>query len=463
MAMKISKIENSSFRDRSGFLFYYENEIYRIINFSYKKQYEKLMNSELYQKLEEKNLIITHSEIENLDIDCDYYKIIKPEKIPFISYPYEWSFSQLKDAALLTLRIQKAAMKYGMTLKDGSAFNIQFHNGHPIFIDTLSFEIYEEGQIWKPYKQFCQHFLAPLALISKKDVRLNLLSKIFIDGIPIDLAAKLLPKTTFGNFGLMAHIHAHAKSQKHYEDKDAKIKQKTLSKRSFEGLIENLKSSIEKMTWNEDNTEWGDYYSDTNYTEKSFEEKKQFISLAIDQVKPKLVWDMGANTGVFSRLASTKGINTISYDIDPLAVEKNYLLSSQNSEQHILPLILDLTNPSSGIGWNHDERMSIIQRGPADMVFALALVHHLAISNNVPLNKLAEFFSQISKFLIIEFVPKSDSQVKRLLLTRDDIFENYDVKNFELEFSKFFKIINSKKITDSERTIYIMEKVTNSE
>lgn len=455
--MKISKIENSSFRDRSGFLFYYENEIYRIINFSYKKQYEKFMNSELYQKLEEKNLIITHSEIENLDIDCDYYKIIKPEKIPFISYPYEWSFSQLKDAALLTLRIQKAAMKYGMTLKDGSAFNIQFHNGHPIFIDTLSFEIYEEGQIWKPYKQFCQHFLAPLALISKKDVRLNLLSKIFIDGIPIDLAAKLLPKTTFGNFGLMAHIHAHAKSQKHYEDKDAKIKQKTFSKRSFEGLIESLKSSIEKMTWNEDNTEWGDYYSDTNYTEKSFEEKKQFISLAIDQVKPKLVWDMGANTGVFSRLASTKGINTISYDIDPLAVEKNYLSSSQNSEQNILPLILDLTNPSSGIGWNHDERMSIMQRGPADMVFALALVHHLAISNNVPLNKLAEFFSQISKFLIIEFVPKSDSQVKRLLLTRDDIFENYDVKNFEIEFSKFFKIINSKKILDSERTIYIME------
>ena len=455
--MKISKIENSSFRDRSGFLFYYENEIYRIINFSYKKQYEKFMNSELYQKLEEKNLIITHSEIENLDIDCDYYKIIKPEKIPFISYPYEWSFSQLKDAALLTLRIQKAAMKYGMTLKDGSAFNIQFHNGHPIFIDTLSFEIYEEGQIWKPYKQFCQHFLAPLALISKKDVRLNLLSKTFIDGIPIDLAAKLLPKTTFGNFGLMAHIHAHAKSQKHYEDKDAKIKQKTLSKRSFEGLIESLKSSIEKMTWNEDNTEWGDYYSDTNYTEKSFEEKKQFISLAIDQVKPKLVWDMGANTGVFSRLASTKGINTISYDIDPLAVEKNYLSSSQNSEQNILPLILDLTNPSSGIGWNHDERMSIIQRGPADMVFALALVHHLAISNNVPLNKLAEFFSQISKFLIIEFVPKSDSQVKRLLLTRDDIFENYDEKNFEIEFSKFFKIINSKKILDSERTIYIME------
>ena len=461
--MKISKIENSSFRDTSGFLFYHENEIYRIINSSYKKQYEKLMNSNLYQKLEEKNLIISHSEVENLDFDYDYYKIIKPEKIPFISYPYEWSFSQLKNAALLTLRIQKAAMKYGMTLKDASAFNVQFVNSHPIFIDTLSFEIYEDGQIWKPYKQFCQHFLAPLALISKKDIRLNLLSKTFIDGIPIDLAAKLLPKTTFGNFGLMAHIHAHAKSQKHYEDKDAKIKQKSLSKRSFEGLIESLKSSIEKMTWNEDNTEWGDYYSDTNYSEKSFEEKKQFISSAIDEIKPKLVWDMGANTGIFSRLASNKGINTISFDIDPLAVEKNYISSLNNSEKNILPLILDLTNPTSNIGWNNNERMSIMERGPADMVFALALVHHLAISNNVPLKKIAEFFSQISNFLIIEFIPKSDSQVKRLLLTREDIFENYDEKNFETEFIKFFKIISCKKILDSERTIYIMEKLTNSE
>ena len=463
MAMKISKIENSSFRDRSGFLFYYENEIYRIINFSYKKQYEKLMNSELYQKLEEKNLIITHSEIENLDIDCDYYKIIKPEKIPFISYPYEWSFSQLKDAALLTLRIQKAAMKYGMTLKDASAYNIQFFNGKPIFIDTLSFEIYEDGQIWKPYKQFCQHFLAPLALISKKDIRLNLLSKIFIDGIPLDLTAKLLPKTTFGNFGLMAHIHAHAKSQKHYEDKeDTTIKEQTISKRSFEGLIENLESSIKKMTWKEDKTEWGDYYSDTNYSEKSFEEKKEIISSAIKTTNPQIVWDLGANTGIFSRLASNQGINTISFDIDPLAVEKNYLESVNNDERNILPLILDLTNPSSNIGWNNDERHSFLERGPADLVFALALVHHLAISNNVPLSKIAEFFSTISKSLVIEFIPKSDSQVKRLLSTREDIFENYDEENFEKEFLNFFKITNSKKLTDSQRTVYIMEKILTS-
>jgi len=458
--MKKFKIENSSFRDSSGFLFYIENELYRVINSSYKEQYDHLINSELYKKLTENNLLISHEEINNLEIDYSYYKIIKPKKIPFVSYPYEWSFSQLKDAALLTLRIQKGAMKYGMTLKDGSAYNIQFFNGKPIFIDTLSFEMYEDGQIWKPYKQFCQHFLAPLALMSKKDIRLNLLSKTFIDGIPLDLTAKLLPKTTFGNFGLMAHIHAHAKSQKHYENKeDTKIKERTISKRSFEGLTDNLDSSIKKMTWKEDNTEWGNYYSDTNYSEESFEEKKKIILSTLEKITPRIVWDLGANTGIFSRLASDQGINTISFDIDPLAVEKNYLESLKNNEQNLLPLILDLTNPSSNIGWNNDERISFLQRGPADLVFALALVHHLAISNNVPLYKIAEFFSAISKFLIIEFIPKSDSQVKRLLTTREDIFKNYDEQNFEKEFSKFFKITSSQKLVESERTIYIMEKM----
>jgi len=458
--MKKFKIENSSFRDSSGFLFYIENELYRVINSSYKEQYDHLINSELYKKLTENNLLISHEEINNLEIDYSYYKIIKPKKIPFVSYPYEWSFSQLKDAALLTLRIQKGAMKYGMTLKDGSAYNIQFFNGKPIFIDTLSFEMYEDGQIWKPYKQFCQHFLAPLALMSKKDIRLNLLSKTFIDGIPLDLTAKLLPKTTFGNFGLMAHIHAHAKSQKHYENKeDTKIKERTISKRSFEGLTDNLDSSIKKMTWKEDNTEWGNYYSDTNYSEESFEEKKKIILSTLEKITPRIVWDLGANTGIFSRLASDQGINTISFDIDPLAVEKNYLESLKNNEQNLLPLILDLTNPSSNIGWNNDERISFLQRGPADLVFALALVHHLAISNNVPLYKIAEFFSTISKFLIIEFIPKSDSQVKRLLTTREDIFKNYDEQNFEKEFSKFFKITSSQKLVESERTIYIMEKM----
>lgn len=450
--------ESSSFRDRSGFLFFHNNELYRQINYSYKENFDMLMDSGLYKNLIEKNFLIEHTEILNFEFNTETYKIIKPKLIPFISYSYEWSFSQLKDAALLTLEIQKIAMTYGMTLKDASSYNIQFFNGKPIFIDTLSFEKYVDGQIWKAYRQFCQHFLAPLALISKKDFRLSSMLKNFIDGIPIDLAAEILPKTTFGNFGLTAHIHAHSKSQRHYEDKDIKIKEKKLNRRSFEGIIENLHSTIKNLNWKMEKSEWGDYYNDTNYSDVSFENKSQLIESAIKMLKPTQVWDLGSNVGLFSRLVSKQGIPTISFDIDPVAVEKNYLKIKNDNEERILPLILDLTNPTPSIGWNNSERLSIIERGPTHTILALALIHHLAISNNLPLMKIANFFSELCTFLIIEFVPKNDSQVKRLLLTRDDIFEDYTVSNFEKSFSVFFKLIKKEKIENSERILYIFEK-----
>ena len=171
----------SSFRDPSGFLFVNEGNLYRQINKSYQNEFDKIMDSGLYDELVEKELLIPHEESSTESPQSEKcYKIIKPKLIDFISYPYEWSFSQLKDAALITLKIQKIALEYGLTLKDCSAYNVQFFNGKPIFIDTLSFEIYQEGQFWKGYRQFCQHFLSPLALMSHKDIRLNQLLKIFL-------------------------------------------------------------------------------------------------------------------------------------------------------------------------------------------------------------------------------------------------------------------------------------------
>ena len=177
----------------------------------------------------------------------------------------------------------------------------------------------------------------------------------------------------------------------------------------------------------------------------------------IDKISPRLVWDLGANTGVFSRISSQKGIQTIAFDIDSIAVEKNYLECKKNKEENLLPLLLDLTNPSPFLGWESLERMSFVKRGPADLVLALALIHHLAISNNVPLDRLAIFFNNICKNLIIEFIPKDDSQIKRLLSTREDIFDDYTQENFELEFSKLFIIKESVKNPDSHRVIYYMQ------
>ena len=419
------------------------------------------MASGLYKALADKHLLITHQEVSITPPERETaYKILKPAIVPFISYPYEWSFSELKDAALATLEIQMLALEKGMTLKDASVYNIQFLDGKPILIDTLSFETYEEGAPWVAYRQFCQHFLAPLSLMALVDIRLQQLMRVYIDGIPLDLASSLLPGKSHFNMGLELHIHRHAASQKKYagKGKEVSLKEAKITKMSFLGLIDNLQSTVKGLSWSPAGTEWADYYEITNYSEDAFDQKKKIISNFITEASPKMVWDLGSNNGEFSRLASGKGISTISSDIDPSAVELNYLAARKNGEKSILPLVIDLTNPSPGIGWENQERDSFLDRGPVDLVMALALIHHMAISNNLPFDRLAEFFSGIGNWLIIEFVPKEDSQVQRLLSSRKDIFPGYNEVEFEKVFLGRFEMIRKEPIEGTKRILYLFRK-----
>ncbi len=453
--MNISRVE-ASFRDPSGFLFWKDSNLYRQINEIYRSDYDLLMSSGLYNELTKEFLLISHEEIDSFVKNTGCYKIIKPDFIPLISYPYEWSFSQLKDAALLTLKIQQIALKYGMTLKDCSAYNVQFKNGKPIFIDTLSFERYE-GQPWVAYKQFCQHFFAPLALLCKKDYRLGQLLRVYIDGIPLDLASSLLSFKTYFNISILLHIHLHGKSQKHYGNVGA-TKKTIMSLNSLLGIIDSLESGIKKFTWRANGTEWVDYYEGDSYTTDGFLEKKQIVSSYLDIVAPQTLWDLGANDGAFSRLASSKGIETISFDIDAACVDNNYNNIKVTKEMLVLPLILDLVNPSPGIGWDNIERFSIKQRGPVDLVMALALIHHLAISNNIPLLHIARYFRDLGEWLIIEFVPKDDKKVQKLLSSRKDVFYNYTTEYFEEIFKQYFDIKINSNIKDSLRVLYLMRR-----
>ena len=451
---------SASFRDPSGFLFSRNGILYRQINRAYENDYARLMDSGLYDKLVKAGLLIPHVESDQLSAESETaFKVILPERVPFISYPYEWSFSQLKDAALATLNIQKRALKLNLSLKDASAYNIQFVRGKATLIDTLSFEIYKEGQPWVAYKQFCQHFLAPLALMAYRDVRLSQLLRVYIDGLPLDLASSLLPAKTKFNFGLLTHVHIHAGAQKRYSDKAVKSQTGSMrvNKQALTGLIESLENTIKKLRWNPAGTEWGDYYENTNYTDSAFEHKKKLVHEWTLEKKPAAVWDLGGNTGVFSREAATTGAFTVSFDIDPAAVEQNYRTVKTKKELNVLPLVLDLTNPSPAIGWDNHERDSLGSRGPVDMALALAVIHHLAISNNVPLSQLANFFAAHCKWLVIEFVPKSDSQVQKLLASRDDIFPSYTREGFEAAFSTCFTILRNEAVQDSERVLYLME------
>jgi ribosomal protein L11 methylase PrmA len=451
----------SSFRDPSGFLFLHDGLILRQVNASYGDDYDHLMDSGLYLRLVESGLLIPHVEVDRaLAVSEEAYRIVQPEVIPFISYPYEWSFTQLKQAALCTLQIQRNALEFGMSLKDCSAYNIQFRKGKPVLIDTLSFEKVVEGHPWVAYRQFCQHFLAPLALMSLVDVRLSQLLRVHVDGIPLDLASGLLPLRSKLRFTLLSHIHLHAKSQKHFSDKVVNPGSRSMSRRAFLGLIDNLESGIKALSWKPQDTPWSNYYASTNYDSDAFQQKTQLVSEILDRItpRPRTLWDLGANDGFFSRIASDRGIMTLAFDMDASCVERNYCECLERGETQLLPLLLDLTNPSPDLGWANQERMSFLQRGPTDVVLALALIHHLAIANNVTLPQIGNFFARLSRTLIIEFVPKTDSQVRRLLSTREDIFPGYTQEGFEEEFSRHFLIRRAERIRQTERTLYWMEK-----
>ncbi len=450
----------SSFRDPSGFLFWKDHQLFRQINRIYQPQYDTLLSSGLYKFLTDKGWLIPHQESNTAPlIPAVAYKVIQPDPVRNISYPYEWCFSQLKDAALLTLKIAKAALRHGMLLKDASAYNIQYREGKPVLIDTLSFDHYVEGEPWVAYRQFCQHFLAPLALMAHTDVRLNQLMRVYIDGIPLTLAAKLLPMRTRFSPGLTLHLHVHAGMQeKAAPSAGGNNPRKRVNQTALLGLIESLQDTVRKLEWKAAGTEWVEYYEENNYTETSFRAKQELTGKFLGRMNPGTVWDLGGNTGVFSRIAAEKGNYAICFDNDYGAVERNYLETKSRKETRLLPLVLDLTNPSPAIGWINRERESFLERGPADAILALAVVHHLAIGNNLPLDRIADFLALCGPRLIVEFIPKEDSQVRRLLSTRKDIFTDYTREKFEAAFRKVYRIEESVSIPESARTLYWMEK-----
>ena len=459
---RISRIPGS-FRDPSGFVFQRDGQIFRQINKIYQEDYDRLISSGLYHRLTTSGLLVKHQETQiNPPSPENCYKVIHPEQVGFISYPYEWSFSQLKDAALLTLAVQKEALQAGMILKDASAYNIQFCEGAPLFIDTLSFTRYQKDSPWVAYRQFCQHFLAPLALMSLTHIQLNKLLQLDMDGIPLALASRLLPWNSRFNIGLQMHIHLHAYAQNitTKQKPASQAKKGKVSYNALVGLIESLEKTVSKLRWKPKNTAWVDYYQFTNYSDDALDAKSKIVRDILHQISPKSVFDLGANTGEFSRLArDIQGCRILSVDSDPGAVEVNYLACKKSDVRNVLPLVIDLSNPSPAVGWGNTERQSFIGRSPVDVVMALALIHHLAISNNVPLADIAQLMAALGDYLIIEFVPKEDSQVIKLLSSRDDIFPDYSRDGFIGAFSRFFQLQQETPIPATMRSIYLFKRV----
>ncbi len=446
----------SSYRDPSGFIFLHSGQYYRQVNKIFKDHFDFFISSGCYERLVKKGMLIPHTEIkENLSGEADHYKTLKPEPIPFISYPYEWSFDMLKDGALLTLQLVKEAVSCGLILKDATPYNIQWYNGKLVFIDTLSFEKYDEKEPWIAYRQFCESFLGPLLLMHYSKMSLHQLQLAYPDGVPLAITRSLLPKRSRFSLHTYLHIHLHARVSS--KNKPGKSSATNFSKQKLLNLVSSLEILIKRLKLPEQKSTWSEYYEEASQRNDYLEQKKQLIRQWVEQLSNvETAADLGANDGEFSKLLAEKGIPVLATDFDPYCINKLYNEIKGSREQNIQPLIVDLANPSPGIGLNNKERPSFIDRLEVDLVLALAIIHHLSIGKNIPFEHLADFFQGITRHLVIEFVPKSDEKIQLMLTGKKDIYTQYTVENFEKAFKNHFNIGGKEMIAGSGRILYLM-------
>jgi len=456
--------DSGSFRDPSGRVFYYQDDIFREIFLTGLSKFEFLKKNNLLNDLIKANYLIYTEELNTNDTEKLKSKndsiIIKHEKLNYISYPYEWTFNQLKDAAIFHLDLQLFLLEKGAKLIDASAYNIQFKNHTPIFIDTLSIDEYNEGEFWFAHKQFCENFLNPLILTSKTGINFNNWFKGNLEGITSSDLYSVLKFKDFFNptifFQVFLLHKLDQKAKKNPNEVNRKIKKsKGLSKSAFKYMLLKLKNFISKLELKKQITTWDKYSKQNTYSEDEDKKKIAAIEAFLNKNnKFKLLADLGCNDGKFSRLAiKNKVENVIGFDFDLNVLNRNYLHSKKNNE-NILPLYLDFTNPSSNLGWYDKERKSFIKRAKFDCIFALALIHHLVIAKNIPLTQVLKLLVSLAPTGIIEFVPKEDPTSQFMLSLKGDIFPDYNEDNFKKELSKIAKITKITTVSSTERRIY---------
>jgi hypothetical protein len=448
----------SSFRDVDGFVFEYEGTIYRAINENYLDIYAKLMESGLYEKLINEELLIPHSEEKTIPLTIPGHSlIIKPFQVKNITYPYEWSYEQMRDAAICTLKIQEISLSYGFSLKDATPFNIQFIDGKPRLIDTLSFFI-NDKKAWFAYKQFCESFFAPLVLSAFVDHDIGRIGRIYHNGIPLLLASTMLPHRTWFKPSILVHLHMHARAQQSAGKIEKKRGESISNPGNQARLIFSLQSAVSSLPKTKSFLNWTNYYSGDCVHPMYLKNKIEIVEKALSEMKPQTVIDVGCNTGVFSKIASKYSNMVIAIDRDPSSIESLYGVAKQEKITNLIPLVIDILNPSPSLGWMNHERSSFLERIDPDVIFLLGISHHLLGQANITFPMLAELCSKSRKFVFFEFIPDSDSKYKELFRTRVNQFEWYTQEELLKVFENQFTVKNVWKIEPTDRTIFLFEK-----
>jgi SAM-dependent methyltransferase len=457
------QVESGSFRDRNGRIFYANGVVYRGISTAALEHWQALSSTKFFREEIAKGSIIHTEQVNSTntpDVAAlkEWAAVLKHQKIPFVTYPYEWPFGMLKDAALLQLDLLGKALNENMTLKDASSFNVQWEGSQPVFIDVPSFERFAEGTPWVGYRQFCEMFLYPLMLQAYKGVEFHPLLRGRIDGITPEECNNLMSRRDLFRGGVFMHVYLQSKLQAKYGESKREITKEIrssgFSKELITANVRGLKNIISKLEWKRGTSEWSHYAQNTSYTDQDSERKAEFVRAIVGERKRNLVWDLGCNTGRFSRIAAENSSCVVAMDSDHLAVEHLYRELRAENNHVIVPLKMNLADPSPAQGWLGKERKDLTERGTPDLVLALALIHHIVISANIPLKEFIDWLASFKSELVIEFITKEDPMVKKLLRNKEDQYADYALESFERVLRARYATVHREALASGTRYLY---------
>jgi len=459
-------VNTGSFRDRDGRVYHFQERVFRGLSEAALENFRLLQEKSFYTKLAEAGKVIGSREIPNEqnplpgDVKAQWAGFLEHDRVPVISYPYEWTFSMLKAAASLQLHLVERAVSNDFTLKDATPYNIQFVNRKAVFIDIPSFEPLKQGEPWSGYRQFCEMFLFPLFLQAYKGCHFQPFMRAAINGVDVQAASALFGFRDRFRKGVLSHVWLQSKLDRRYggssEDVRSSLKSAGFNRELILVNVRKLQKLVYRLEWAASGSEWGDYAEFHNYSDDDHVRKENFIRDAIMAEKPDTVWDIGCNTGQFSRIAAAKCRQVVATDIDHVAVERLYL--DENTPDNILSLVQNVADPSPNWGWRNRERSDLQTRSRPDLVLCLALIHHVVITANIPLAEFIDWLAGLTDKLVIEYVSRKDDKVKTLLRNKEDKYQDYGRKSLQANLERHFDIRAQQDVNNSDRTLYLCVK-----
>jgi SAM-dependent methyltransferase len=461
--------ETGSFRDWDGRVFSTESGVLRAVTRSGLAEWRALEGTDFYARFTESGELVLTEEtgeetvrgVQHADPEGGWVAALSHERAPFVSYPYEWSFSMLKDAALLQLRLMSAALAEGFVLKDASPYNVQWRGAQPVFIDVGSFERARAGEPWAGYRQFCMLYLYPLMLEAYRGVPFQPWLRGSVDGIaPSDFRALFTARDAFRP-GMLRDVFLHASLERRYADRGAEVKQELdaagFDSRLIESTVARLARLVTGLRSRAAESAWEDYRRTCSYTDHDTDAKERFVRSSVEQRSRSLVWDLGCNDGRYARIAAETAAFTVAIDSDRGVVDALYSALRGERNSRILPLVADVADPSPPLGWRQRERLTLLDRGNPDLVLCLAFVHHLSISRNVPLREIVDWLRDLDCEVVVEFAGREDTMVQRLLGgKRTDAHPDYERVTFEGLLEARFEVVGELELPSGTRTLYFV-------